>query len=876
MSGVAALALSATAAWADGAMLALPEQTLAQSLKQVARATGTNILFTPDAVAGVTARPLSGQMTARDAVNALLVDTNLQVISDDSGGLIVTRKSSGTRGQAALQATPIRDAQNEAPAPSGDQPEKKVDDTPQREKVTVTGSRIRGARSASPIVTITQDDMRRSGQNNLGEVVRALPQNFAGGQNPGVMPGSNSNNPNNVNLSGGSGLNLRGLGPDATLTLLNGTRLPYDGLFQATDLSAIPVAAIDRIEILLDGASAIYGSDAVGGVANIILKRDYDGAELSARFGAATDGGYGQRQFTGLAGSAWASGGFLVAGEYSRNDAIRAGHRDYLRYMTNQNVMIYPESEQKGALFSGHQDIGGFSELSLTAWYNDRVSLQTNQSSVSQLLRNARDAETWGVAPAFLVDLSNDWSLKVHGSAGRDEVETRQRIFNPTTGVQTSQNGFRYLNDASAIGTEAEGPLFDLPGGEVRLSIGGGYRKNEFEWIDLISSAIQAGGSDSSYFGFSEINLPLVSSDQNIPLITRLSVNAAVRYEDYDSFGETTTPKIGAVWGLFPGLDLRGSWGKSFKVPTLREQFAGRRLDLFPGTFFGRPAGTQVFYLSGGNPDLTPEQSEMVTAGFVARPEFLDGLRVEVNWFELDYTDRIVNPISPITQALTNALFLDFVTLSPTVAQQNAAFAATGLAVGTFTSNAGNPDFTPAPYVPANIVAIVHNNYTNADSQKVHGVDVSAHYNMDLFGGNLTASANASWLESTRKVTTRTSEQPVSGVIYFPPEFRARFGGSWFKDGFTVSSYLNHIDGVANTNITPNPEGDSMTTVDLIVDYQWTSEVVGDVGFNIAVINVFNEPPPFLQPINALSINYDSTNYPATGRTVSATLTKRF
>src|SRR3546814_3564934 len=135
--------------------------------------------------------------------------------------------------------------------------------------------------------------MRLAGHNNLVDVRRALPQNCSGGQNPGVLIGAGGGVANQ-NITGGSSLNLWGLGPDATLTLLNGARLAYDGFTQATDVAVIPVPALDRMDVLLDGASALSGSDAVGGVANLILKRASDGSELTTRYGRATDGGYAQ------------------------------------------------------------------------------------------------------------------------------------------------------------------------------------------------------------------------------------------------------------------------------------------------------------------------------------------------------------------------------------------------------------------------------------------------------------------------------------------------------------------------------------------------------------------------------------------------------
>src|SRR3546814_14118750 len=90
--------------------------------------------------------------------------------------------------------------------------------------------------------------------------------------------------------------------------------MPYDGPFQAIDVFSIPVAAVDRVEVLLDGASAIYGSDAVGGVVNVILKRDYLGGEVSARHGWTADGGYELSPYNEVAGHAGRAFGKVVQG----------------------------------------------------------------------------------------------------------------------------------------------------------------------------------------------------------------------------------------------------------------------------------------------------------------------------------------------------------------------------------------------------------------------------------------------------------------------------------------------------------------------------------------------------------------------------------
>jgi outer membrane cobalamin receptor len=97
----------------------------------------------------------------------------------------------------------------------------------------------------------------------------------------------------------GAGVNLRGLGSDATLVLVNGHRLSPTGAGNFVDISQIPVGAIDRIDVVTDGSSAIYGSDAVGGVVNIRLRNDFDGAETRLQYGSMADGGpdeYGVEQ----------------------------------------------------------------------------------------------------------------------------------------------------------------------------------------------------------------------------------------------------------------------------------------------------------------------------------------------------------------------------------------------------------------------------------------------------------------------------------------------------------------------------------------------------------------------------------------------------
>jgi len=194
------------------------------------------------------------------------------------------------------------------------------------EEIVVTGSRIARPdfESASPIVSITRESFERTGATSVDVVMNRLPQ-FV----PDIT--STSNNPSN----GGQGnIQLRGLGPKATLVLLDGRRLvPANGT-GVVDVNIIPPALIESVEIVSGGASAVYGSDAVAGVVNFKLKPKFDGVELDAS-GAIADRGDGQEWSAGItAGTGFADGRGHVLGHasYTEREAITYAQRGFSRY----------------------------------------------------------------------------------------------------------------------------------------------------------------------------------------------------------------------------------------------------------------------------------------------------------------------------------------------------------------------------------------------------------------------------------------------------------------------------------------------------------------------------------------------------------------
>src|SRR3984893_12639666 len=199
----------------------------------------------------------------------------------------------------------------------------KSEDASTLEEIVVTGSHIRGAEAAgSKVILISREQIDSSGYGRVEDVLATVTRNFNRANAAVVEPGF-------FNLNHGAEVQLRGLGFGTTLTLVNGQRQGasgYQGTF--TDVSTIPVSAIERIEILPEGTAALYGSDAIGGVVNIILRRNFEGIEARVR-GSATDSDTTERSAALLLGHAGPLGNVLVGFQFNDSDALRCSARAY-------------------------------------------------------------------------------------------------------------------------------------------------------------------------------------------------------------------------------------------------------------------------------------------------------------------------------------------------------------------------------------------------------------------------------------------------------------------------------------------------------------------------------------------------------------------
>lgn len=303
-----------------------PAQALAGSLRSIARQTGISVLFDPGAVQGRMSQPVSGRLSAIEAISRALEGTGLvaEVMKD---GVVVVRPAgaAGRSPQTRSEQLPLVAQVASVDAGAAGTAPVEADGGGSRDpsqRIEVTGSRLKRVASEgpAPVNTYTREDLDRSGQPTLERFLAGL---------------------NEVSMSAGEGgfgstlgqtsVQLRGLPIGSTLVLINGRRVQAVGSSAANifNLNLIPLAAVERIEIVPVGSSAVYGGDALAGVVNVILKKSIDGHSLAARLGAGR--GIRDGSVSLATGGADDAGSYLLLGSYSRSTPLTMAERSFFR-----------------------------------------------------------------------------------------------------------------------------------------------------------------------------------------------------------------------------------------------------------------------------------------------------------------------------------------------------------------------------------------------------------------------------------------------------------------------------------------------------------------------------------------------------------------
>jgi outer membrane receptor protein involved in Fe transport len=850
---VAALvcAAPAYAQLADEVQLSLPAQDLSVSLREVSALTGRNIIAPSELLRGRRAPAVSGPFTAEGAVRILLTGSGLDVrrVGD---ALVIFMPGADAR---------VADTGGDA-APAGSEDE----------TIVVTGTNLRGAQPTAPVIVLRREDIDASGSTSVEQLMGKVPQNAQNGVNREnfLATGAGADPTEH-----GAGLNLRGLGQRATLVLVNGRRLAPSGSGSFVDVSLIPLTAVERVEILTDGASAIYGSDAVGGVVNFILRDDFEGLETLVQAGSATEGDGDIVQLGATAGTAWGSGGAMLSYEYRAEDEILARDRGFTSF--SPGTALLPR-ERRHSLFGAlRQELSTDLRAELTGSFATRDTTRTYFFAGSSFpVETVAEAETVTVGGTLHYRLGSDWAARLGG--GFSQTRTDQEQFETGVGLV---NARATRNSVWDLGLTVDGTLFELPGGPVRVALGVEGRREAFsDDFNAPGISIPIDQSRNVVAAFAEVQLPIFSSANRRPGLERLIVTAAGRYERYDGFGSTFNPKLGLLWSPLRGLSLRSSYDTSFRAPLLYEQAGAYSAIYLPPEFvFIDPAQATgvALALGGSNPEVRPETSRSWTFGAEFEPPGVPGLSMNLNYYSIRFSDRIALP-SPIVTVVGDPAFESIVTLDPDddLVRQLIAAAQVSLDIS-------GPDFSNGNATPADVSVIVDGRISNTSVTRTRGLDFNLAYRFSAGENRFVLNGNLNYIFSFTD-QLRPSSAPIEALDtpYRPLDLRGRLQLGWSRGGWSANLFVNHADSYRDNRGNRNLPIASFTTLDLGLAYEFdearSPRWLRGTRIAFAADNLFDEDPPRLlpDPGSTTGLGYDPVNATGRGRFVSLQLRKRW
>ncbi len=659
------------------------------------------------------------------------------------------------------------------------------------ETVIVTGTRASGIdefTSSSPVQVLKAEEIEAAGRPDLMNALANVVPSFTAQAFGGDMA--------NQTLQA----KLRGLSPNHTLVLVNGKRRhttaslailggPYQGGAGA-DLNFIPVDSIDHVEVLTEGAAAQYGTDAIAGVINIILKKHPQGGSLSVTQGGhyagdgETSGFSGNIGFEGMGGSH-----FTFAAEYREHEHTNRGAIDPrvldpdLRNpampggaLVNENMSFAPgfpylnqifgdaAYEIKLVSFNGGIPIGESAEIYAVGTFGDkhaasfenyrlpsRVSHRdpaTNEVTYFRPFGFSPREETEETDTQGTVGMKGEagsWGWDLSSTFGKDEIDMFTRnsanasLFS-TTG-QTPVNFYDGTYTTTQWTTNADiTKEFDIGlAGPMNLAFGAEYRKEE--WTadpgDEASRYLEGGqsfpGISLSDSGSHDRNVAAAYVDVVLEPTNALRFDLAARYEDYSDFGDTTVGKLSARYELTDTFALRATASTGFRAPTLAEEFYSAT-NVGPRTAFVQmPPNAPATALLGLGAGLQPEKSTNYSMGLVFRPGREMSLSFDV--YQVEVRNRIAATSAffgtiqgeLFSQVIVDAIVANGNTLDPEVTQ----FGDTGI-----------------------------NLFTNGVTTRTRGAELMFDYAQELGGMGVTWSVAANY--------NRTE---VTKVRATPPEF---------------------------------------------------------------------------------------------------------
>lgn len=754
------------------------------------------------------------------------------------------------------------------------------------EAVIVTGTRVTGmtaADSAAPITVIGSDAMTKVGQPNLIQALAQLTPSFSA-ESVGGDTGA-------LTLSA----RLRGLSPNDTLVLIDGKRRhstgnlhvlsgQYQGAATA-DLDLIPVAAIDHVEVLQEGAAAQYGTDAIAGVVNIILKKKDSGGSLGATAGQYMDQGGQTYDFNGNFGFALGDKGFInITAEKRFRGFSQRGGWDIRQIDANGNPRTLSYNPKTDSDYPYVNHIVGDPESMLTtvmvnAGYEIAPGI-TLYSNASYGERQAKAYENYRVPSKVIAAADSITSHSAGSYTAPGELIFNPKGFNPQEGLQEDDYGYTlgvkgqtqgwrwdlsgtYGKDRDKIYTydsanrslfidthttptnfydgsfTASELTFNLDvskdfavGLATPLTFAFGFegRENTFGIGQGDPASIYKEGGQS-YPGFQPTDAGTHSRknyaayvDFAVSPIKDLSIDLAGRFEHYTDFGDAKIGKLTARYDITPEFAVRGTISTGFRAPTIQEEFYSAT-NVGPTTAFVQlPPNSAAAAILGVKP-LSPESSTSYSLGFVTHP--LDQLSVTVDAYSISLRNRITG---------TGSLYGSGGTpISPTVPL---AIAAHG--------NILDPTVT---YTGVTLLL-------NGLSTLTQGIDVSANYVSDLGSvGTINWTLAGNYNDTSLSKIIPTPAALGAGVVLFDQTARTTLTNASPREKIGLSALWDWSDWSVNLRETlygpssydDSPDGatyyrqkvSTAAITDLEIDYHYLESWTIALGAN----NLFNKYP---------------------------------
>ncbi|MDO7843194.1 TonB-dependent receptor plug domain-containing protein [Sphingomonas immobilis] len=762
-----------------------------------------------------------------------------------------------------------------AAEPAPDAPASSADaDAPTEADVIVTGTRVTGIRaadSAAPIELIDSGSILRAGKPDLAQALNQLVPSF----NAQAFGGDASN----LKLTA----RLRGLSANHTLILVNGKRRHgssnltvsatggYVGA-AAADLSFIPTASIDHVEVLTDGAAAQYGTDAIAGVINIILKDAHHGGIVTA-----TGGAYGAGDGETAAGAANIGFGSDTAyvnltAEHRYHDYSDRGVADQ-RFFSAANRAnpalplipgyprlnnIYGDAKYEITVLSYNAgiDLGGV-ELYSFGSYGHRFG----QSRQNYRFPNIAPS-IWpqGFSPV-LTDGEDDLSFTggVRGDVGAwhwDLASTygkninHMRMFNSVNtslvaDTGTSPTAFRIGDFTGSqwsttldINRELEVGL----AGPLNIAFGGEFRRESYGIRAGEPAAIYKTGAQA-YPGFALTDAGThwrgnlaAYVDLAVKPVEKLQVDVAGRFEHFTDFGNTQVGKITARYDFTPGFALRGTVSTGFRAPTLAEQYYSATKVSPTSAGVNLPANSAAARLLGFT-GLKPEYSTNLSFGIAVKPA--PRLSATLDLYQIELRDRIVSTGSIFglqtiggvrvtrSQAVTDAIIANGNTLDSTVASTS---------ITTF---------------------------VNGAESRTRGAELVVSYNVPFDGASLDLTLTGNYNETKlTKVYTPSPQIAASGQAYLDrnaisyletsaPRAKVSLDGLFRKNGWAIDlrgtlygASSVWVDGGSTSNYIEN-----VLAAKVIVDLDIHYDITRNLGVSVGATNLFNTFPSNVDPV---------------------------